>query len=193
MGHTANSTMHALGNTSISKVSWNNIFKRINLILNTVLPQDQLLFVPRHVETIKNIFSPSPCKKFSLQALKNWQKAFCNKNGNPPCRIIITLPQEVHTDIGNLEKLTCLKWDPFLVKTSNDSPFSFRKGQHWAKLLREYLLRVKSKHDFCKHLGTIYWWSMCCTWQVGCVMFVYLQDNEILGPPNTIQRIIRYF
>lgn len=127
--------MHTLGNTSISTVSWNNIFKRIILILNTVLPQDQFLFVPRHVETIRNIFSPSPCKKFSLKGLKNWQKAFCKKNGNALYCKIITLPQNVHTDIGNLEKLTCLKQDLFLVNTSDHSAFNFKKGQHQAKLL----------------------------------------------------------
>jgi len=63
--------MHALENTSISIVPWNNIFKRINLILNSVLPQDQFLFVPRHVETIKNIFLPSPCKKKFSEGFKN--------------------------------------------------------------------------------------------------------------------------
>lgn len=105
-GKGTQTTLHTLANTSISMVSWNNIFKRIILILNTVLPQDQFLFVPRHVETIKNIFSPSPCKKFSLKGLKNWQKAFCKKNRNTLYCKIITLPQNVHTDIGNFKKLT---------------------------------------------------------------------------------------
>lgn len=123
---TDNCAMHTLGNTSVSMVSWNNIFKRIILILNTVLPQDQFLFVPRHVETIKNIFSPSPCKKFSLKGLKNWQKAFCKKSGNTPYCKIITLPQNVHTDIGNLKKPNkrkkYLKQGPFLVNTMTTLP-----------------------------------------------------------------------
>lgn len=57
-------------------------------------------------------------------------------------------------DIGELEKLTGLKWDPFLGRTSKQSPFGYRKGQHRAKLLRVSSLSKEQTDDFRKYLDS---------------------------------------
>lgn len=57
-------------------------------------------------------------------------------------------------DISELEKLTGLKCDPFLGRTSKQSSFGFRKGQNWAKLLRVSSLSKEQTDDFRKYLAT---------------------------------------